>query len=120
MSLFNPNEFWTSYPIAVLAKSEPWYCTQPLPNDVGCCWRANVWIPVNYMIYHGLRYYEMYDWASTVAHYTEKIVKEFGNREYFNSETGEGCGLDPFWGWSLLGHFMDFEETSTGDITLVE
>ena len=118
--LFNPNEFWTSYPIAVLAKSEPWYCTQPLPNDVGCCWRANVWIPVNYMIYHGLRYYEMYDWASTVAHYTEKIVKEFGNREYFNSETGEGCGLDPFWGWSLLGHFMDFEETSTGDITLVE
>ena len=52
------------------------------------------------MIYHGLRYYEMYDWASTVAHYTEKIVKEFGNREYFNSETGEGCGLDPFLGWS--------------------
>lgn len=86
----------------------------------GCCWRANVWIPVNYVIYHGLRYYEMYDWASTVAHYTEKIVKEFGNREYFNSETGEGCGLDPFLGWSLLGHFMDFEETSTGDITLVE
>ena len=41
------------------------------------------------MIYHGLRYYEMYDWASTVAHYTEKIVKEFGNREYFNSETAE-------------------------------
>ena len=74
----------------------------------------------DYVIYHGLRYYEMYDWASTVAHYTEKIVKEFGNREYFNSETGEGCGLDPFLGWSLLGHFMDSEETSTGDITLVE
>ena len=118
--LFNPLEFWTPAPIAVLSKSEVGYSTNPLPTDVGCSWRANVWIPANYMIYHGLRYYGMNDLASVVAYYTKKIVKESGNREYFNSETGEGCGLFPFWGWSLLGHFMDFEEQSTNDITVVE
>lgn len=115
--LFNPNEFWTPAPMAALSKSEPWYSTQLLPNDVGCSWRANVWIPTNYMVYHGLKNYGKDDLASVVAHYTKKIVKEAGNREYYNSETGEGCGLDPFWGWSLLGHFMDYEEVTTDDIT---
>lgn len=118
--LFNPKEFWTPAPMAALSKSEPWYSTHYMPNDVGCSWRANVWIPTNYMVYHGLRFYGMKDLASIVAHYTKKIVKESGNREYYNSETGEGCGLDPFWGWSLLGHFMDFEENCANDITIVE
>ena len=32
---------------------------------------------------------------------------------------GEGCGLDPFWGWSLLGHFCEFEDTLEQDITII-
>lgn len=118
--LFNPNEFWTPAPMAALAKSEPWYSTILLPNDVGCSWRANVWIPTNYMVYHGLRNYGKDQLASIVAHYTQKIVKEAGNREYYNSETGEGCGLDPFWGWSLLGHFMEWEDSIPQDVTKID
>ena len=117
--LMNPQEFWTPWPMAALAKSEPWYSTGYMPSDVGCSWRANTWIPTNYIVYHGLRYYGLRQLASLVAHYTEKLVKTAGNREYYNAETGEGCGLDPFWGWSLLGHFMNFEDQLDEDITKI-
>ena len=117
--LMNPNEFWTPWPMAALAKSEPWYSTGYMPSDVGCSWRANTWIPTNYMVYHGLRYYGLRETASLVAHYTQKLVETAGNREYYNAETGEGCGLNPFWGWSLLGHFMKFEDSIDDDITII-
>ena len=117
--LFNPKEFWTGAPVAALSRSCPWYTTTKYSSDIGCGWRANAWIPTNYMIYHGLRYYGMKEYASLLAHYTTKLVRENGNREYYNSETGEGCGLDPFWGWSLLGHFCEFENTLEKDITII-
>ena len=115
--LFNPREFWTPYPVATLAKSERWYSQDWLPADLGCNWRAKVWIPTNYMIYHGLHTYGYKDLAALVAHYTHSLVKQAGDREYFDAETGEGCGLDPFWGWSLLGYFLPFEEASQHDPT---
>lgn len=117
--LFNPKEFWTGAPVAVLSKSCPWYVTVKYPTDMGCSWRANTWMPTNYMVYHGLRYYGMEDYASLLAHYTGALVRESGNREYYNSETGEGCGLDPFWGWSLLGHFIETEDLIEEDITVI-
>lgn len=115
--LFNPNEFWSSYPVSALSKSETWYSTKKLPSDLGCNWRANTWIPTNYMIFHGLKYYHFDELASILSYYTQKLVEKSGNREYYNSETGEGCGLNPFWGWSLLAHFMDFENQTLNDIT---
>jgi len=108
--LFNPNEFWTPAPVAVLAKSERWYSRDFLPGDLGCNWRAMAWVPTNYMVYHGLRNYGYTQLASLVAYYTHQLVRNAGNREYYDAETGEGCGLDPFWGWSLLAHFMPYEE----------
>jgi putative isomerase len=117
--LFNPREFWTPYPIATLAKSERWYSRDWLPADLGCNWRAHTWIPTNYMIYHGLRDYGYPQLASIVAHYTHQLVQKSGNREYYDAETGEGNGLDPFWGWSLLGHFMPYEEQAVNSIISV-
>ncbi len=115
--LFNPREFWTSYPIPALAKSEPWYSTKELPGDMGCNWRANTWMPTNYMIYHGLKFYGYNDLATIVAKRSEELIAKSGNREYYNSETGEGLGMNPFWGWSLLGHFFQLEEKLKWDIT---
>jgi putative isomerase len=118
--LFNPREFWTPYPVATLAKSERWYSRDWFPADLGCNWRAKVWIPTNYMVYQGLRWYGYTELASLVAHYTQQIVKQAGNREYYDSETGEGCGLDPFWGWSMLGHFMPYEEQAKRLVTEID
>ena len=115
--LFNPREFWTPYPVAALAKSERWYSRDHLPADLGCNWRAKVWIPTNYMIYRGLRAYGYRNLASLVAHYSHALVQKAGNREHYDSETGEGCGLDPFWGWSLLAHFLPYEEACGFDIS---
>jgi len=65
--LTNPREFWTPYPIAALAKSEPWYSTTTHPADNGCSWRANTWMPTNYMVYHGLKWYGYDNIASSLA-----------------------------------------------------
>jgi len=37
-------------------------------------------------------------------------MQKAGNRDYYNTETGEGLGLDPFRGWILPGHFFMPEE----------
>ncbi len=114
--LTNPREFWTPYPVAALSKSEPWYSTTTHPADNGCSWRANTWIPTNYMVYHGLKWYGYDQVAGSLAQRTVELMEHAGDREYYNSETGEGVGLDPFWGWSLLGHFMMLEEELDWDI----
>jgi glycogen debranching enzyme len=108
--LFNPREFWTPFPAAAMPRSERWYSRDWHPADLGCNWRAKTWVPTNFMIYHGLRRYGFRELASLVAQATADLVRRAGNCEYYDAETGEGCGLDPFWGWSLLGHFMAYEE----------
>jgi putative isomerase len=108
--LLNAREFWTPYPVAAMARSERWYSTDFHPADLGCNWRAKTWIPTNYMVYQGLKTYGYAELASLLAHHTYELVKKAGNCEYYDAETGQGCGLDPFWGWSLLAHFMPYEE----------
>ena len=114
--LTNPREFWTPYPVSALSKSEIGYSTTVHPGDMGCSWRANTWIPANYMIYHGLKWYGYQEIASSLARRTVELIEKAGNHEYYNSETGEGMGMDPFQGWSLLGHFFMLEEALDWDI----
>ena len=108
--LLNPREFWTPYPITTLAKSEPGYTSLFQITDNGCSWRTTTWMPTNYMVYNGLKFYGYNQIATVVAQRTVELLKKSGDREYYNTETGEGLGLDPFWGWSLLGHFFMLEE----------
>lgn len=108
--LMNPDEFWSPYPVAVLAKSERWYLPTQLPGDLGCSWRANTWLPTNYYIFQALRNYGYTELATLLVNATTRLMKRTGNREYFCSETGAGRGLEPFWGWSLLGWFMPLED----------
>lgn len=118
--LLNRGEFWSEYPVAAMARSERWYVQTQLPADIGCSWRANTWIPTNYMIFHGLRAYGYGEIASLLARETARLLAKSGDREYYNSETGAGCGLDPFWGWSLLGHFIELEDETGADPTGIE
>ena len=115
--LINPEEFWSKWPVPTLSRSEPGYSDVLLKGDLGCSWRANTWIPTNYMLYHALKYYGYDKIATTIAMKTDALLKKSGNREYYLSESGAGVGLDPFWGWSLLGHFFLYEDKSLHDIT---
>lgn len=117
--LFNATEFWSPWPVATLARSEPGYSQTTLERDLGCNWRACTWISTNYMIFASLRHYGFGQLASLVANATRRLMERAGNREWYNSETGEGNGLNPFWGWSLLGHFMEFEDQTGVDLTKI-
>jgi putative isomerase len=33
-------------------------------------------------------------------------MKIESTREYYNSDTGKGNGMNPFWGWSALAYVM--------------
>lgn len=104
--LLNPAEFWSEYPVRTMSKNAKWYAQERLPADLGCDWRATTWIPVNYMITQGLRNYGLDAIADVLAKKTARLVKTAGKREWYAADTGKGCGLDPFFGWSLLGYFM--------------
>ena len=108
--LLNPEKYHTPWRVPVLAASEPGYSPDPLPDDIGCTWRANVWAPINYYIRDGLMLYGFEAEARELSRHSERLVQTTGLREYFRSTDGKGCGLDPFWGWTSLLLFMPAED----------
>ncbi len=105
--LLNPDEFWTNYPAATYAKTEPDY----YQGDKDVNWRGSNWIPTTYMIFHGLMRYGYREIAEYLAYKTFEmaLLKNRNTREFYNAVTGEGYGLDPFYGWSILAYFMPLE-----------
>ena len=95
--LVNPEEFWTPWPVATYAKTEPKFSQFKLKGDYGACnFRGSVWIPYNYLIMHGLRKYGFHDAAQQLADKTYAMwTMTDERREWFNSETGEGYGNHP-------------------------
>jgi putative isomerase len=104
------------------------HCTPAWPADAQYAakagaapdWRTNRWVPVNYIVCHGLRRYGYTQRAGEIAEATCATVKKLGPREYHNTETVTGAGLDPFWGWTLLAYFMPIEHAMSIDPTRLE
>ena len=107
--LLNEKEFWLPYPVATYAKTEPDFYEGTKRGE--CNWRGSAWIPANYMIFHGLIKYGYDKEARELADRTYKMVLDRNpvSREYYDSETGQGYGMNPFWGWSSLGYIMPLE-----------
>jgi putative isomerase len=106
--LTNPKEFWTKYPVPSYAISERDFYLGTKHGE--CNWHGNTWIPTNYMIFHGLVRYGFRQAAEQLAYDTLSLaLANPTTREYYNSETGEGYGCDPFYGWSSLAYVMPFE-----------
>lgn len=107
--LMNPKEFWLTYPVSTYAKTEPDFYEGTLHGE--CNWRGNTWIPSNYMIFLGLMRYGFNEEARQLAEKTFDMALNHNDvtREYYNSETGQGYGMNPFWGWSSLAYVMPLE-----------
>lgn len=117
--LLDTTTFWLKYPVASYSKKEPDYYQNIISNE--CNWRGPTWIPANYMIFHGLLKYGYNKEAKELADKTFNLVmQEETTREYYNAETGNGLGLNPFWGWSTLGYFMPLEYELKYDPTALE
>lgn len=114
--LLNTDEFWLKYPVATWAKNEKGYYQERKNGE--CNWMGTTWIPTNYMVFHGLMKQGFKDTALELAEKTfEMVMNESEVREYYNSETGNGQGLNPFWGWSSLGYVMLYEAITGYDPT---
>lgn len=115
--LLNPSEFWASYPIASYAKTEPDYYEGSRLGE--CNWRGPAWIPVNYIIFHGLLRYGYRDAARDLAIRTFRMALDVNDntREYYDSDTGKGNGMNPFWGWSSLAYVMPLDYVNNYDPT---
>ncbi len=118
--LLNENEFWTNYPIATLSCQSKAY-DQSWPLNT-CSWNGPVWIPMNYMIFHGLVSYGFFDVAKILADKSFELVyiKNSSTREFYNGDDGTGYGIDPFLGWTTLAYYMPFEFHMNYDPTNID
>lgn len=107
--LLNTNEFWLKYPVATYSRTEKDFYEGRKRTE--CNWQGPVWIPVNYMIFHGLLRYGFKDAARDLAYRTFSLALDENpvTREYYDSDTGNGNGMNPFWGWSTLAYVMPLE-----------
>jgi putative isomerase len=107
--LMNEKEFWLKYPVATYAKSEPDFYEGSKSGE--CNWKGPAWIPTNYMIFHGLLQYGYNEEAKELTLRTLQLalVANPVTREFYDSDTGKGNGMDPFWGWSSLAYVMPID-----------
>jgi glycogen debranching enzyme len=115
--LTNPKEFWLKYPVATYAASEPDFYEGRRTTE--CNWRGPAWVPTNYMIFHGLVRYGYNAVARELAYRTFRMALDENpaTREFYDSDTGKGNGMNPFWGWSALAYVMPLEYETGADPT---
>lgn len=63
------------------------------------------------MIFHGLLQYRYKNVARQLALKTLALtmVENTVTREFYDSDTGKGNGMNPFWGWSSLAYVMPLD-----------
>jgi glycogen debranching enzyme len=59
-------------------------------------WRGPIWIPVNWLLIHGLRRYDYEELASEIGRQTLALISQSGFFEYYDPRDGSGCGAPEF------------------------
>ena len=104
--LLNPKEFWGTYVIPSIARNDKAYKDQQY-------WRGRIWGPMNFIVFEGLRRYDLDDVAGKFAQKSlDLLLKEWRAKshvhENYNATTGEGCDVkssDANYHWgALLAH----------------
>lgn len=93
--LTRPDEFWTPYPLPVVARNESAYS----PRDM---WRGPTWLNINWLVIEGLRQRGRFTLARELAVRTLDAMVSQGEpavREWYHPETGEPMGALNY-GWS--------------------
>ena len=114
--LTNPAEFWGDWVLPSIARDDPAYPEQTY-------WRGRIWAPMNFLVYLGLRHYDLPQARAGLAQRSRSLLlKEWRERghvhENYSADTGEGCdrpNSDRFYHWgSLLGIIAFLEEGLLG------
>jgi len=113
---FNEDEFWGEWILPAIARDDPNYGDQRY-------WRGRIWAPMNFLVYLGLRKYDLPKAREALVEKSEALLlKEWREKghvhENYNADTGEGCDIessDAFYHWGgLLGliSVMEHEQKS--------
>ncbi|MCX7002521.1 MAG: trehalase family glycosidase [bacterium] len=103
--LYNPKEFWGDWVLPSISRDDPAFPEQHY-------WRGRIWAPMNFLVYLGLRRYDLQPACADLAHKCkELLLKEWRSdghvHENYCANTGLGCNYqysDAFYHWGgLLG-----------------
>ncbi|MEM1328634.1 MAG: trehalase family glycosidase [Bacteroidota bacterium] len=109
--LLNPDIFYGDWMIPSIARNDSAY----IDNSY---WRGRIWAPMNFLVYLGLRNYELEEAQQLIAKKSEALLMQswLGKRrihENYNADTGQGDDVrnsDPFYAWGALLAFIPLIE----------
>lgn len=104
---YNPEEFWGEFIMPSISRNDPAFHD----NDY---WRGRIWAPMNFLVYLGIRNYELPDAQKDMVEKSKNLLLKswIGERhiyENYNSVTGQGgdARSDAFYHWGALLGFID-------------
>lgn len=109
---YNSKEFWGEWIIPAVSRDDPAY-----KDNV--YWRGRIWPPMNFLVYLGLRNYDLPGARTDLAEKSKNLLLKAWREsnlvpENYNPETGEGCDVpssDSFYHWGgLLGMIVLMEK----------
>lgn len=107
--LLNEREFGGEWVLPSIARSDPQFA-----NDY---WKGEIWGPLNFLVYLGLRGYDLPGVRREIALKSRLLLLKSweasrGIHENYNATTGEGT-FDDFYHWGALLGFPSFYESGT-------
>jgi hypothetical protein len=108
---YNPYEFWGEWIMPSIARNDSAF----KDNDY---WRGRIWAPMNFLVYCGLRNYNVPDARKDMVEKSAKLILKSWNGEHHvyennNSVTGVGDDVinsDKFYHWGALNAFIKLLE----------
>ena len=109
--LLNPKEFWGEWVLPSIAYDDPAFKDQNY-------WRGRIWGPMNYLVYLGLRNYNIPDTRSQLAAKSNELfLREWRDQghvhENYNAILGTGddvANSDRFYHWGALLGYVEYLE----------
>ncbi len=110
---YNPDEFWGEWILPSIARNDPAYTGQNY-------WRGSIWAPMNFLVYWGLRNYDLPEARKDLAEKSKALLmkqwREKGYvRENYHAETGgmPDADSDHFYHWGALLGVIALLESET-------
>jgi len=113
---YNPQEFWGEFIMPSIARNDPAFKDNHY-------WRGRIWAPMNFLVYLGLRNYDLPEARKDMVERSENLLLKswLGERhvyENYNAETGRGDDAgswsDEFYHWGALLGFISLMDKGYG------
>ncbi|HTJ11849.1 MAG TPA: trehalase family glycosidase [Dinghuibacter sp.] len=110
---FNTSEFYGEFVMPSIARNDPAFHD----NDY---WRGRIWGPMNFLVYLGLRNYDLPDARADLVRKSRALLMKSWTKdgsifENYNSVTGQGDDVnsaDAFYHWGALLSFLSILDSS--------